>query len=295
MRQKRWTVGVILFIFFFYRGNTWAHEKNTLRFGELVTKSDDAWDGLQLGQRLSSEEEEHVLILPLTEKLGVLYRQKSNGRIYLSVFDQGEKQILWKSDKSLGLITASMTPVLATGLLNLNDIPDLFVCYTDNCGTGRVSECWNQELRFFFDEQSVTSTLIPLSAVDRSFGIWAEDCAQPGDCWENRQEALVLIVPASEGTPGTIYVWSQRYRSEDKPPGATERMYTYEITEYQIRGHHIVEVETTKGGRFQTTELLRSIIWTRREQGNEPLLLNFAFSPYLFDENTWFHFFKYRK
>jgi hypothetical protein len=286
MKCKGWVIGIILFALLLW-GEVRANEKDILKFGIFITKSDDAWNEQQLGKSFSPEGEK-VLMLTLPEKLIVLYRDKQSLRVYLSVFRHGKEEILWETD-DIPPSELVAKPILVAGVLNANSIPDILICYSIDCGIGSSSECWEQEIRFSFDGQNVIEESIPLSAVDMNIG------DRPEDSWDNRWNRLVMIVSASENSPCMIYVWSQRYRSEDQPLDATERMYTYQIVEYQVKENQLVKVETTEGSRLQTSELLRSILWTRREQGNEPLLLNFERSPYLVNENTWFNVFTYRE
>lgn len=290
--KRRMMIFIVFLLLFLCWKQIFAHEKQAIQFGKFITQSDDAWGKLPFKPELPNESfYAKILTLELPAKTAVFYYDK-NWEAILLAYEQGQKRLLWKIHDPYPSSGQMPYPVLAAVLLNANQEFDLLFCHSNDRGIGKSAEHWDQNMYLFIDSQKTTEKPIPLSVVDIS--LCDSDQADCRGVWE-RQDALVLIVPASEDTPGTIYVWSQRYRSEDQPPGATERMYTYQIVEYQVKEDQLVNVETTEGSRLQTSELLRSIIWTRREQGNEPLLLNFAYPPYLFDENTWLNFFTYRE
>jgi hypothetical protein len=75
-----------------------------------------------------------------------------------------------------------------------------------------------------------------------------------------------------------MYVWS---RIEQYKDPATTRTVFYQLTEYQAIASQLVKIRDIAEQRYvkelpsHTADLLRSVIQTTREQGRDPLLLNF--------------------
>ncbi|MCP4405446.1 MAG: hypothetical protein GY801_50110 [bacterium] len=166
-----------------------------MNFGTMLWNLDASQDmpRQHLGEEFSPDEGFPIVLLPLNDKLVVWYVHVPDSYAYLSLFDDGQEQILQKSLDFFGPYTDA---ILATGFLNQNAILDLLICPTEVIGVGRAAERWKQTLSIFFDEHTMTTPAISLSAVDATIMVHFDDCDRPGDCWERRRDSLVMILPA---------------------------------------------------------------------------------------------------
>ena len=115
-------------------------------------------------------ESDGAWLLPLGEKTLAFYQKRQGTAAFLSLFHDDHEQILWKTDEIDTLHSIwTPSPILATALLNANEIPDIFLSYSLDCGNSNRSECWKQMLTFVFDEDASIRVSLPLSEVQKSF------------------------------------------------------------------------------------------------------------------------------
>jgi hypothetical protein len=196
VNHERYIICTIVFLLLFF-GSTAiiAGENHDIAFGKFMIPTNERWEKLPFKPEFPDEYSYiEVLLLELPDKT-VMYYLDKNWEASLIAFEYGQEQILWNAHTPYP--SGQMPdPILVAGLFNTDQMPDILFCHSKDLGIGRYAEHWEQNMYLFFDGQKVVNNSIPLSFVDMSFGLQPEDCAQPGDCWENRRNSLLLILPA---------------------------------------------------------------------------------------------------
>lgn len=295
MTKRRWRIGLIWVFLVLCRLPVNAYEGQKIRFS---TSPDHEW---WRQQEETGADISVYLTLPLDGKMvGFYYNRtkKPDSDIFLSVFNQQgeEERVLWETDV---LIDSQSSNVLMASEFNANTVPDLLLSYWT--GGWMSEERWTfreQYLHLFLDWQHITADAVPLSAIDFSMSE-LDDGSVLYHAYQDREKpasqwySLVLLLPASQEMPLTLYVWSriERYKNPE-----TKHTVVYQLIEYQAEESHVVKQRTLKEQRhvqglpLHTSGFLRSVIHTAQEQGREPLLLDFDApgNVFLCSEETWF-------
>ncbi len=298
MARRRWGIGLIWVFLVVCRLPVNASEEQKIRFS---TSPDHAWWRLQEESGKFHSTFYVSLTLPLNEKMVVLYEEwekDPDARQFLSVFNsqQEEEQVLWKTDAS---INNEIVHVLMTSDFNTNTTPDFLLSYWTGGWEGEARWTFReQSLHLFVDWQHITVEPIPLSAIDFSMselddGSVLYHAYQDQEKPASQRYSLVLLLPASQEMPLHVYVWS---RIEQFKAPEIEHTVRYHVAEYQAEESHFAKQRTLEEQRYirelplHTSELLRSVLQTAREQGREPLLLAFdaPWNAFLCSEERWF-------
>lgn len=243
-----------------------------------------------------------ALTIELDEQQIFLYHDKQNERqIRLSVVSQGKSEVLWEADKIDAPWGSIPRDWIMASRFNAHAIPDLLVCYSDDCGTGQGVDCWVQNIHLFFDWQRTRSQPILLSSVDRRYvrPTSPDDHLYAVDIDGNpakEHTSLVMILPAWEQEVCALYVWSQIIHFAH-PPTNTPETVLYQVAEYRMHDNQMRLVNTIEGMYQQTSEMLHTVIQQRHDQPEAPapLLLNFLAQKApqsLYQEHEWFDWWK---
>lgn len=271
---------------------TFAKENQSVKFGTWLPK-----DRIENQRNLSAIS---ALELLVNEERVLLYQASQSYRIYLSIFSDGsEEQILWQSDELVGYDFYNPwwipVPALAGSQLNANDLPDLFVCYSIDCGNSQYSKCWKQYMLLLFDIEREMTSPIPLSEIQQSL-TEGENSLYYTDEEGNQgfsRNSLVMMLPASEETSLELYVWS-RTEWSPHPPSNTPASKIYKVVKYLFVIDRVSAVRKIEGTYQETSSFLRAIFSERRKLKEipPPLLLNFLKKApnYLCEENEWFRY-----
>ena len=290
--SRHWllTFSLILVGLGYHQTQAWANTTQSLKFATPVTKS-ALWDEEKYGTFSPAT----VLQLTLDETTVMFYHDNRSWERSVYAFTHGQRQTIWKGKEwepyPSGQIPA---PLLASGYLNRNQTPDLLLCVSYDRGIGRGTEHWNQELFVLFDYESSMTESIPLTKMD--IRVCNEDEEKEGcKTVKNTEDALVMILPASEEENFTLVVWSRL--NHCKGSILFDDYYKcsclYRVSTYTRHDKQLHAVERIEGDYQQTSVLLHTMIQKRRaqEKAPAPILLNFLWElPYTLcdDEEKWF-------
>ena len=242
----------------------------------------------EYGQQETSQEmsSEGGLMLPFDDHLLTIY-QHSHLDVHLSLFKDGQEEILWKNDDVMELVGAAASPILGKGHFNLNNSSDILFCYTEDFGIGQSAEHWKQYLLIFFDGKADETFPILLSASD-----WSVSDEPPYNYYgmKNRpgseRRSFVLLVPESKQGACTLYVWS-RVEIFEHLTTNTSASITFLVEAYTLQGTQIVKSDTLSGSHQQTLSAMQSILTDRQEGGEELFFLDFLSKYPLKTQEEW--------
>jgi hypothetical protein len=246
----------------------------SVEYGTYITNADESWEET-LGPDFPAEK---AVVLSLDERLLVLYgKGKPQWKTYLVVLDQGQKQILWEFDDDIFFLDwLGVEPTLTGGFLNENTIPDFIITYTLGSGPGSGGQSGESTMVFILDGQEVINGAFGISAYSITRCRPNEEDCEGGEYLE-RGDVLLFLEPKNDNL--TLYI---RFSIKDRSKK------TYKLTEYRISENSAIEIRTVEGGNLHISELLRSIILTRRQRGEIPLFFNE--NGMLLNERDWFTF-----